>query len=252
MARRIGQLAVSTGTAGAAPLLTVEGVLDSSTYLTLRNYVVKAALDEPAAVLVDVTALQVPSASAWSVFTSARWHVSAWPDVPIALVCAHSRGRDEITRHGVARFVPVYPSVEEALTAVGDDGRSNRRRTRAELPASAASLRRARDMVAEHLTAWRQTALIPVAKVIVDVFVENVLRHTESSPVVMLETDGETVTVAVQDTSSSPAVRHEDPLHGVEPVSGLAVVAAVCRTWRSTPSTSGKTVWALVGPENQL
>ncbi|BCI84847.1 hypothetical protein NIIDMKKI_00530 [Mycobacterium kansasii] len=62
-------------------------MLDSLTYRELRDAVIKAALEEPRAVIVDANRLSVPSASAWSVFTSARWHVSSWPDVPILLAC---------------------------------------------------------------------------------------------------------------------------------------------------------------------
>ena len=35
-------------------------------------------------------------------------------------------------------------------------------------------------------------------------------------------------------------------------VSGLAIVSALSRAWGSTPTSSGKTVWAVIGPENQL
>jgi hypothetical protein len=48
------------------------------------------------------------------------------------------------------------------------------------------------------------------------------------------------------------AARHEDPHLGGDRVSGLAIVASVCRAWGSTPMPSGKTVWAVLGPENQL
>ncbi|MBO0864580.1 MAG: STAS domain-containing protein [Mycobacterium sp.] len=233
-------------------LLTVDGVLDSSTYLHVRDSIIKAAVDEPRAVLVDVNALDVPASSAWSVFTSARWHVSAWPDVPVLLVCANPDGRRDIVRNGVTRYVPVHPDVESALAALGGDDARHRDRVRTQLPHSLASLRKARELVAEWLAAWSQVKLIPVATVIVNVFVENVLQHTESAPTLRLETNGRTVTVAVHDESSSPAVRHEDPLRGGDRVSGLAIVAAVSRAWGSTPTPSGKTVWAVVGPENRL
>jgi hypothetical protein len=244
-------LTVTTHTTDTVCVLTVDGLLDSSSYLGLRNSVIKAALDEPSAVLVDVTTLDVPAPSAWSVFTSARWHVSTWPDVPILLVCEHAAGRTAIHRNGVARYVPVYPTLDAASAAVIDD-HQGRRHARAELPASPSSLRRARQLVAESLRAWSQTALIPVVNVIVTTFVENVLQHTESSPVVALESDGATVTVAVRDNSSTRPARHEHPTRGGESTSGLAIIASLCRAWGSTPMPSGKTVWALVGPENQL
>ncbi|PQM46682.1 hypothetical protein C1Y40_03119 [Mycobacterium talmoniae] len=252
MTRPPSRLTVSADTVGLACLLTVHGVLDSSTYLQLRDSVIKAALDEPSAVLVDVAALEVPSLSAWSVFTSARWHVSTWPDVPIVLVCPNTTVSRAIIRNGIARYVPVLPTVAAALHRVANSAEPHRRRASAELPATPASLHRSRKLVTEWLTTWSRAELIPAAKVIVDVLVENVLRHTDSSPVLVLETTGSTVTIAVQDASCTPAVRREMPTEGADGVSGLAVVAALSRNWASTPTPSGKTVWAVIGPENQL
>ncbi|HWF68273.1 MAG TPA: STAS domain-containing protein, partial [Mycobacterium sp.] len=182
MARPVSDLAVSSETAGTACLLIAEGVLDTTTYLKLRDAIIKAALDEPRAVLVDVNDLGVTVSSAWSVFTSARWHVSTWPDVTVILVCGDAGRRRTIASTGVTRYVPVYPTVEAALGALTDDRRRARRRARAELPASLASLREARGLVAECLGAWSQVELIPVATVIVNVFVENVLQHTACAP----------------------------------------------------------------------
>jgi hypothetical protein len=245
------QLAVSADTTGTACLLAVDGVLDSSTYLQLRDAIIKAALDQPRAVLVNVDALDVPASSAWSVFTSARWYVSTWPDVPIIIVCAHAGRRSTIKCNGVTRYVPVHSTTEAAMAAL-TDGRRARRRARTELPASLVALRMARKFVAEWLGAWSQSELIAVATVIVNVFVENVLQHTASAPVLVLESDGPVIAVSVQDGSSTPAARHEDPYRGGDKVSGLAIVASVCRAWGSAPTPSGKTVWAVVGPENQL
>src|SRR5689334_5980371 len=99
-------------------VLTVDGVLDSLTYRPLRDAVIKAALDAPRAVVVDVSALDVPVRSTWSVFTSARWHVGQWPDVPIALICAHRSGRDAIKRNGISHYVPVYDTVAAVCIVV--------------------------------------------------------------------------------------------------------------------------------------
>jgi rhodanese-related sulfurtransferase len=232
-------------------MLTVDGVLDSRTYLQLRNRIIEKALDEPRAVLVDVNALRVPASCLWKVFTSARWHVSIWPDVPIILICAHPGRQRIIARSGVTRYVPVHATVEAALASL-TAGRPTRWRTSTELPSSLASLRKARELVAEWLAAWSHVELVPVATVVVNVFVENVLEHTGCTPVLVLESDGEAVTIAVQDDSPIPAARHEDPQLGGDRVSGLAIVASVCRAWGSTPTAYGKTVWAVLGPENQL
>src|SRR5438309_7674853 len=135
----VSELTVSPSAADTDCLLTVEGVLDSTTYLKLRDSIIKAALDEPRAVLVDVNALDVPSSSAWSVFTSARWHVSTWPDIPVVLVSAQAQRRRAISHVGVARYVPVHPSLASALDAVVARPLQLRRRACCRLPADAVS-----------------------------------------------------------------------------------------------------------------
>ncbi len=252
-AKQPTKLVMSTAEIANARVLTAEGCLDGTTYLPLRDAIIKAALDEPAAVIIDVTALLVPAPSAWAAFTSARWHIGQWPDVPIALVCAHRGGRTAITRNGVARYVPVYPSTPDAIAAITQwHQQPVRRRARADLPRTPGSAHRARQLVDEWLTHWSRTELISVAKLVVTVLVENVLAHTESTPTVRLESMDELVTIAVDDHSSVPAARKEISPDGGEDVSGLAIVAALCRKWGNLPTPSGKTVWAALGPENQI
>jgi hypothetical protein len=247
----VASLQVSEEARGTTSLLSVAGVLDGSTYLTLRDSIIKAALDQPDAVIVDVNALEVPADSAWTVFTSARWHVSTWPDVPIVLICADGRRRTMIRANGVTRYVPVHPTADDALSAVAGDGRPPRQRARIELLAAPTSTHRAREAVTEHLTAWSKPELIAVANVVASVLIENVLQHTDSAPVLRLESDGQKVTVAVSDDSRCPAAIHEDT-PGNERVSSLSVLAAMCRAWGSSPTPSGKTVWAVIGSENRL
>jgi anti-anti-sigma regulatory factor len=234
------------------PILVADGVLDSSTYRSLRDAVIKAALDEPPAVIVDVQRLSVPSASAWSVFTSSRWHVSVWPDVPILLVCAPPEVRRAIASAGVTRYVPVHPNRELALQAVGHQPLHVRRRARAVLPATTTGVAMARAAVTDWLTRWNERELIPVAATVATVFVENVVEHTDSAPLLIVESYRDAVTVAVEDRSDHLPGRHEDAYGGAEVVSGLAIVSALCRAWGAAPTSSGKTVWALVGRENLL
>jgi hypothetical protein len=124
-------------------------------------------------------------------------------------------------------------------------------RAETRLAADLTSLRESRRLVREWLTAWSLTDLIPVGLVVVNVFVENVLEHTGGAPRMRIESDGATATIAVSDDSGAPAMRLPTPLKGFD-MSGLAIVAALSREWGSTPTSSGKTVWAVVGPENQL
>jgi hypothetical protein len=249
------RLTFSTLVREDASVLTVRGILDHTTYLRLRDTIIKAALDCPPRIVIDVTRLNVSAPSAWSVFTSARWHVSQWPDVPMALVCAHREGRDGIARSGVNHYVPVYESTWEAIAALAQGrGCPIRRRRRFELAHHPASVKRARDLVREALLDWTQPKLIPVAKLVASVLVENVLAHTDSAPTIRIEFREATgvLVVAVEDGSAALAARRELSDRGGDEVSGLSIVAALCRKWGNSPTPSGKTIWAAIGPENQL
>ena len=251
LAESPSSLAVATRTDQSVVFLTVEGTLDNSNSSALRDVIMQATLDGPSAVMVNVNALRVAEESAWSTLIGARWQARTKPDVPIVLVCADRATRDEITRREVARFMPVYSTEKAAVKALARLTRDDVRHADAELPANLTSLRESRRLVREWLNAWSQSPLIPVALVIVNVFVENVLEHTGSVPMMRLETDGATATIAVSDRSSTPALRLPSPEKGID-VSGLAIVDALSRAWGSTPTSSGKTVWAVIGPENQL
>ncbi|MBW0012021.1 MAG: sulfate transporter [Mycobacterium sp.] len=251
VAQSPSSLAVSTRTDQSVVNMTVEGVLDTGNTAALRDVLVQATHDESSAVIVDVTALRVAADSLWSTLIGARWEAGTNAEVPIVLVCADRATRDAITRKNVARFMPVYSTEKGAMKALGRLRRRAVERADAELPANLTSLRESRRLVREWLTAWSQSTLIPVALVIVNVFVENVLEHTGSVPVMRAETDGATAVIAVSDQSSTPAQRLPSPDTGVD-VSGLAIVEALSRAWGSVPTSSGKTVWAVIGPENQL
>ena len=232
-------------------VLTVEGVLDTSNSAALRDAITKAELDEPTAVLLNISALRVPEESAWSTFISLRWQSSGQPEVPIVLVCTRRAARVAIAQSGVDRFIPVYSTEKAAMKALGQLARRTVLRADAQLASDLTSLRESRRLVREWLSTWSQSSLIPVALVVVNVFVENVLEHTGSVPIMRIETDGATATIAVSDDSTAPALRLPSPAKGVD-VSGLAIVDALSRAWGSTPTSDGKIVWAVIGPENQL
>lgn len=251
LANTPSSLAVALRREDSLIILTAEGILDATNSAELRDSITEVTLDVPGAAIVDVNALRVPDEAAWSVFLSARWQLDTRPDVPIVLVCGNRGARDAITRSGVARFMPVYPTENAAMKALTRLGRRKLQHAQAKLPSNLTSLRESRQLVREWLTTWSKPGLIPVALVVVNVFIENVLEHTGSEPVMRIESDGATATIAVSDSSTSAATRLTSPPKGID-VSGLAIVDALSRAWGSTPTSSGKTVWAIIGPENQL
>ena len=232
--------------------LRCTGELDGVSYRALRDSVVEAALDEPRVVIVDVNELHVPDASAWSVFSSARWLVRTWPDVPILLVCANDAARQLIRQGGITRYVPAFATMRDALQSMDDEWPRPRRRARAELPAHVSSIIDAQRLIGGWLSGWSCAPFIPGAATVAAAFVENVLRHTDSAPTLRAEYDGRVVAIAVEDASTALAQRKEEPRDNASHISGLSMVTALTRVWGNLPTPTGKIVWAAVGPESVL
>src|SRR4051794_4085 len=66
----VSGLTIASSAMGACAVLTPHGLLDSTTYLSLRDRIIKAALEEPEAVIIDVADLCVPAGSAGGGFTT--------------------------------------------------------------------------------------------------------------------------------------------------------------------------------------
>ena len=248
---RRGPLWIDTSFEADRVVLRMGGVLDATTYHAARDAIVKCALDDPEFIVVDVSALEVPSPSAWSVFTSARWLIKQWPDVPLALVCGHAQGRRAIARNGIIRYIPLHGSVAAAAEGQRDRVTAPRRRVRQSWAAAPSAVPLAQSFVCHWLQAWSLGTYQATASVVATTLVGNVLQHTTSDPNLRLETDGVTVTVAVTDGSVAVAgIREFDAAR--QAVTELGIVAALTRVWGNTPLADGKVVWAVIGPENRL
>jgi hypothetical protein len=243
-------LQITRSAVGNACVLTVRGVLGHRTYLPLRDAIVNAALDEPAAVVVEITGLRIHDDPALSVFTSARWQVSEWPDTPIGLVCTRDLRLKALRQNLITRYVPAYASLQSAVDDLAADAsRRYRRRVRAELPALKSSTARSRQLATQWLTAWGRTDFITAVSVVATELVEMALRETDSPIALRLETDGSTMTVALQFSRSAKEVRQAS---GGDAISELDLVAASCRVWGSHIGAAGETVWVVLGPENRF
>lgn len=244
-------LQIRAHTERSVAVLTVHGGLNTDNFTTLATRVQKAMVQQPTAVIVDITAMHVADASVWPILLGLRWQLDTPATVALALVCTNPAGRQALAHPDLFRFMPMYGSTPEAIKALATPGPRRAQRAQAKLPSSLSSLRQSRRLTRDWLTAWARTELIPVALVIVNVLVENVLEHTGSDPVMRIECDDTTAVIAVADDSKAAALRLPSPGQGVD-VSGLAIVDALARTWSSTPTPTGKTVWAVIGPESQL
>jgi anti-anti-sigma factor len=231
-----------------AAVMRLSGILNARTYQQVRDSVVKVAVDEARAVIVDVDDLEVRDCESWTVFTSARWCVQQWPEVPIVLVSSNPAVRGRLAALSVTRYVPVYETVADARAAIGAGACRYLHRARERFNPYAGSVNAALLFVHEHLVAWSLRDRIPVASTVVTVFAENAVVHAGDGFDIRLEGTDDEVIIAVSDSNPALAVRRErNP--GSCPA-GLDIVSSLCQRWGNTPTATGKTVWARIGPKD--
>lgn len=230
-----------------ATIVRPVGELTLSTASTLRDGILKQAVEQPRAVIVDVERLTVPQLSLLNVI-SVVWHrIQQWPGTPLAIVDgSHPPRVGSPPLMSIARAIPVYPTVRAAVGCIGAP--PPRLRARTSLVAALPSAERARHFVSETCSAWPvplDEELCGDAVLVANELVENTLCHTAVPDMVLqLEWSRQWLNVSVRD---------DDPRHAVvrDPGStgpggrGLLIVAQLCTAWGSAPHPNGgKVVWA--------
>ncbi|AFM16495.1 anti-anti-sigma regulatory factor (antagonist of anti-sigma factor) [Mycolicibacterium chubuense NBB4] len=238
------ELAVFGLERGGDIVLRPQGVLDATTFGRLRDAIVKTAIETPRAVIVAVDDLAVPSGACWSVFASARWHVSVWPDVPVVVVSGDANTRRMLRRSGITRYVPVFETEDDASRAVAAGGAHRRRRARLELPAETGSKGRISAFVAEALRAWELESRIDETATLAVAMVEAAIDGFDGFGCSLrLECDGSDIAVAV--SRSRDQTGDGQGCGEVSPEFSTRI-DRLCRLWGCAPTPDGATVWALI------
>lgn len=220
------------------------GQLDSLSYRGLRDELVKLAVEEPRAVIVDIDDVEIQSEPVLTVFSSARSRVNVWPEVPILLVARTSVQRRSLGRGAVAHFVPVFRTVEDAIAST--KGPPARRRRTADYPPVIESSALARRLVRRTCEDWALRYWVQDAMSVASELVENAVKHAQTGLQLRLEYRSGLLTVAVRDGSPRVAVARQTASGGPDGY-GLQIVADLARAWGCAPDLGGgKVVWAVL------
>ncbi|MFC6092632.1 ATP-binding protein [Saccharothrix lopnurensis] len=220
-----------------------EGVLDLANYASLRNTLLKCAVEQPRGVVVDLGDLEVRDECLLSVFAAVWLRTCDWPSVPLLLA-----GAAEQLPRGTAlrRYVAVHATVEDALAHVG--GPAPCRRAHRVLPPAPGSPRVARAFVRELCADWSvPAAVVHTAVQVASELVTNTVCHTVSEARLKLELRRGVLTVAVGDDDPTTVVL-PDPGGSPQRGTGLLVIAQLARTWGCVPDPANgrKVVWAVL------
>jgi hypothetical protein len=225
-----------------ARVLTVSGLLDSWNYFQVRDKIIKASLNQPRAIIVDVSNLTAARPSVWSVLTSAGWQIERPPDLPMAVVCDNRSGQEALRRNGISRYLAVYRCLDTAIAELlGGADCTYRRRAKAVLPNLNSSVGQARELVEQWLTTWSRADDIAVATTVAAELVERVLAHTGGAFALRLEAERDSVKVSAHSSDVAAA----DAPWAAEPL------AAEVRAQGSNSTSGGHVLWAVIGPENR-
>jgi len=111
-----------------------------------------------------------------------------------------------------------------------------------QLPAGPGAARAARVSVCDALQRWCLQDLAPVAELLTDELVSNVVRHVGSRSRLRLVRQPSSIRVEVQDPSTALPVRR-DPDPSEDHGRGILLVESFASAWGVDVRGDGKTVW---------
>jgi anti-anti-sigma factor len=219
-------------------LVRLSGELSPASAPAVRTALVKALVEQPDAVVVDLTELRVRQPSALAVFTAIARQAAMWPGSPL-LLCA----RDEPTVRALAlrRSLPVFATVEQALSVP-----ARRRMTLISdtlLPVTEAEAR-ARELAADACARWGLPHLTGPACLIAGELARNAAVHAGTLAAIRLSVGARYLLISVQDGSTDRPCLGEAPPHGPGAGRGLLLVDATADRWGCHLREDGKIVWA--------
>ncbi len=207
-------------------VLAPTGTLDADSGDTLRGRILASAAEEPRAVLVDITDLELPART--TLFTEVAEQLAHWPGVPLVVVDPRGRLQD------------AHRTVSAAIASVGKP--PPRKVARRTLPGNTSGGRAGRAFVRDCCRRWHiEDARTDDAVWVANELIENTIRHTPYAPAVRVELRHGELTVAVRDDDPHQPRPNPDqrPLHG------LAAVHKIATAWGTVPvEGGGKVVWA--------
>lgn len=223
---------------GTSMLVRLIGELSGVTAPQVRTTLLKCLVDQPDALVVDLSGMTVREPVALLVFRAVARQAAMWPGTHIAL----SVPQAEVARQFTGYCRPaVFATVEQALAARPRQGRP----TLAEslLPVAGAPAR-VRELAAEACARWKLPHLVQPARLIACELATNAMVHAHTLIDVRLSLGRRHLLIAVRDGSPEPPLLDFGRRSDLATGRGLLLVDALAHRWGSLPAEGGKIVWA--------
>jgi LuxR family transcriptional regulator, maltose regulon positive regulatory protein len=222
-------------------VLTLAGRLDLAAAPRLQRAILKQLAQQPPAIICDLSRVEGIDPLCAGVFTSIRHPALGWPGTALVLCATQPAVADTLIQLGVARFLPMYPSLDEALANARV--RPQRLRARLTLGPVLTAAAAGRQFVAEVCGHWELQALAEPAALVASELVTNAVVHANTALELRVELRGTRLQVAVHDQDPDEAgvlAAKEGTNRGL----GLEIVDEVAKAWGvRREGAGGKTVW---------
>jgi len=223
-------------------VVAAEGVLNLRLSASLWRTVVKCLAEEPAAVVVDLSDLRLERTSV-ATFSALARVAAERPGTSFGVCGASPEATRLFETMGVARTVPSWATVAEAVEHVRDP--PSRRRIKKRIASSPQAPALGRRLVMQACRGWSvHPEVTAAASMVTSELVTNAVVHAGGDLQVTVELAGAVLIVSVRDKSPTPP-RPGRPVAGQEHGRGLAIVAELSRSWGTVQTADGgKVVWA--------
>lgn len=220
----------------------LRGGLDLRGTSRLRLDLLKCLADQPRALLVDMSAMELREPTALAVFTAVTSQAARWPGTPVLLCGPTPRTRQLLERRRYGRL-SLHPSLRDGLRAV-NTGTAATAAVSDQLLPVAGAVRFARDLATGACLSWDLPELIGPVSLVVSELVSNAVEHAGTIITLQVGRRDRYVHVAVRDGSREEP--HLDPPADARVLKGrgLLLVDSLAVHWGSLPSHEGKVVWA--------
>jgi anti-anti-sigma factor len=226
---------------GGCTVVTISGLFDLADTPRLRTALLKCLAEQPGALLVDLSAMELGADTALGLFTAVTRQAARWPGTAVVL-CGPSPPVAELLDRGRFGGLTIRAGVAEARREVLA-GRVVPPTLTDQLLPIAGAARHARNVVTEACLAWGLPELVGPASLVAGELVANAVEHAGTMMTLRVARRGPHVHVAVRDGSAAEPVPRTTP--GLrERGRGLMLVDAVALHWGWLPADDGKVVWA--------
>jgi anti-anti-sigma regulatory factor len=222
-------------------LAELTGSLTMPDVPAVRTHLLKCLAEQPRALVIDMSGIEVRSPMALTVFTAVVRQAGRWPGTDVLFCAARPATADLMLRVNYRRLA-TFDTVEAACDHIERGGHAMPTVAEDLLPIQGAA-RHGRNVATDACLRWDLTELVAPASLVTSELISNVVDHAHTMMTLRLTLGTRHLFIAVRDGSvAEPAVVPHGP--DLDRGRGLHIIEATAHTWGYLPANDGKVVWA--------